>query len=171
MKKNLLLFLSASTSLLAESGQLEIEIPRLDVAEYHRPYVAVWVQDAGNQHVMDIEVWYQQDKKSAKEGQGTKWLKDIRKWWRMSGRELDFPVDGLSNPTKPPGKHSILLNEKLSKLPALEEGNYQLFVEAAREVGGREILSIPFKWDGKNLQVIEESTVKGSDEITSITLK
>lgn len=171
MKKNLLLFLSASTSLLAESGQLEIEIPRLDVAEYHRPYVAVWVQDAGNQHVMDIEVWYQQNKKSAKEGQGTKWLKDIRKWWRMSGRELDFPVDGLSSPTKPPGKHSISLKQKFAKLPPLKDGTYQLFVEAAREVGGREILSIPFKWDGENIQLVEESAVKGSKEITSITLK
>lgn len=156
---------------MANGSELEIEIPQLDVAEYHRPYVSVWVQSPDNKHIMDIALWYQTSKKKNKEGQGTKWLKDLRKWWRHSGRDLKFPVDGLSSPTKPPGKHSISLNDKLASLPPLQEGHYELFVEAAREVGGRETLSIPFQWDGKTLKIKTNTTVTGEKELKSITLK
>src|SRR3990167_4840898 len=46
MPKRLLLPLCAllSTPVLAADVQLEVEIPRLQVAEYHRPYVAIWLE-------------------------------------------------------------------------------------------------------------------------------
>lgn len=175
MKKEMLLLLSSSTALLAGNGhELEVEIPQLDVAEYHKPYVSVWVQNSKNEHVLDVSLWYEMGKgkkASKQDGHGTKWIKDLRKWWRVSGRELDFPVDGVSSPTKPPGKHRVSLDEKLTDLPPLEKGSYTLCVEAAREVGGRELLSIPFKWDGENLQPEGQSSVKGKEELGTITLK
>ena len=34
---------------LAADLRVQVEIPQLDVAEYHRPYVALWIEQ-GNQH-------------------------------------------------------------------------------------------------------------------------
>jgi hypothetical protein len=38
------LFALLSAPVLAAEIQLEVEIPRLQVAEYHRPYVAIWLE-------------------------------------------------------------------------------------------------------------------------------
>ena len=40
----LLAGLIARTAQAADIG-LSIEVPRLDVAEYHRPYVAIWIEN------------------------------------------------------------------------------------------------------------------------------
>lgn len=146
---------------------LEIEIPQLEVAEYHRPYVAAWIEGEDKQLISDVLVWYQTEVRNpgGEHGDhGEKWLKDLRKWWRISGRNLNLPIDGLSSPTRPPGKHQINLTETIKKLP---QGSYKLHVEAAREVGGRELLAIPFTWDGTTLKA---EPVKGSTELGAITL-
>jgi hypothetical protein len=122
---------------------LSIEIPRLSVAEYHRPYVAIWLERPDQQFIGNVAVWY--DLK-LRNNEGTKWLKDLRQWWRRSGRELDMPVDGLSSATRAPGEHRVAIDPKKPPFTALAAGEYHLIVEAAREVGGREILRVPFQW-------------------------
>lgn len=148
---------------------LEIEIPRLEVAEYHRPYVAAWIEDENKSHRQNLLVWYQTEARgnpeAANSEKGEKWLKDLRKWWRTSGRELTMPVDGVSSPTKPPGKHRINLGKAFQDLP---KGTYTLVVEASREVGGRELLSLPFTWDGTTLTA---ENAKGKSELGTITLQ
>lgn len=123
---------------------VEIEIPRIDAAEYHRPYVAVWVEGADQKALANLAVWYMM--KDTKEGHGTKWLPDLRQWWRRSGRTLKVPVDGVTGPTRPVGKHSLRFGADTPELARLAPGRYTLVVEAAREVGGRELLKIPFEW-------------------------
>jgi len=155
---------------LAQAGDvtLEIEIPKLEVAEYHRPYVAAWIETDQKDHVGNLLVWYQTEARNpgGEHGDhGEKWLKDLRKWWRVTGRELTMPVDGLASPTKPAGKHQINLTEKFKSLPA---GTYQLQVEASREVGGRELLTIPFTWDGSTLKA---DKTQGTSELGSVTLQ
>lgn len=146
--------------------ELEIEIPRLDVAEYHRPYVAIWVARPDHSVVSNIGVWYQQESRGAEEGET--WLKDLRQWWRRTGRSLDMPVDGISGPTQAPGTHTVQLSSDDDRLSALEPGEYQLVVEAAREVGGREMLTVPFTWpltEGANL------SLNGERELGTVTLR
>jgi hypothetical protein len=94
---------------LAAEMSLSVEIPRLDVAEYHRPYVAIWLEGSGQQHVADLAVWY--DLKLA-DAEGEKWLKDLRQWWRRSGRNLQMPVDGVSGATRAVGTHALTLNDQ-----------------------------------------------------------
>ncbi len=68
---------------------------------------------------------------------GTKWLADLRSWWRKGGRSLKQPADGVSGATRAPGTYQI-------PLPGdLKPGAYVLHVEAAREAGGRELISVP----------------------------
>ena len=149
---------------LAAEMTVSIEIPKLNVAEYHRPYVAIWLERPDQSFVGNLAVWY--DVK-LKNNEGTKWLKDMRQWWRKSGRELDMPVDGLSSATRAPGEHKVSI--ALDKLPVkdLAPGEYQLVVEAAREVGGRELLRVPFQWPAKAAQNLKS---KGEHELGSIAL-
>ncbi len=158
------------TLLVAPAAQaadlsINVEVPRINAAEYHRPYVAIWVEDDAQKSVADLAVWYQQT--DGKEGHGTKWLPDLRQWWRKSGRSLKVPVDGITAPTRPVGKHTLKLDDKHPSLAKLPPGKYTLVVEAVREVGGRELLKIPFEWKG-----LATSTGKaqGKDELGAITL-
>jgi len=131
---------------LAADLELNIEIPRINAAEYHRPYVAAWIEKADNSVASNLAVWYDLDMKN---GEGTKWLKDMRQWWRRSGRTLQMPVDGVSGATRPVGQHAVSFKGNSKALASLAPGRYTLVVEAAREVGGREMLTIPFEWPAK----------------------
>lgn len=136
--------LAASAPAVAATLEVNIEIPRLNVAEYHRPYVALWVEDASGRHMTNLSVWYQQT--SNAEGHGTKWLPDLRQWWRKSGRTLTVPVDGITGPTRPAGKHALSFSDTQPQLRNLAAGQYVLVAESSREVGGRELVRVPFSW-------------------------
>ncbi|MGE9269397.1 MAG: DUF2271 domain-containing protein [Verrucomicrobiales bacterium] len=142
--------------------QLSIEIPRLQVAEYHRPYVAAWIEKPDRSVAVDLAVWYDVNMKA---DEGETWLKDLRQWWRKSGRAKDLPIDGLSSPTRPVGKHPVKVPDL--DLPSLDEGEYTLVVEASREVGGRELVRIPFSWDG---ETAVQSKASGESELGEVTL-
>jgi len=165
MKKAFVLLAPGLASASAGEIQLTIEIPRLEVAEYHRPYVAAWIEKPDKSHAANLAVWYDTEMKNA---EGEKWLKDIRQWWRKSGRSLKMPVDGVSSPTRPAGEHTISVPEKVAALPALAEGEYELVVEAAREVGGREMVRVPFKWDGKTAV---DASGAGKAELGKVAIK
>lgn len=123
----------------ANEINVSIEVPKIPVVEYHRPYVGVWIEsEAGEKK--SLAVWYQLDR------DGEDWLKDIRQWWRKLGRTEKFPIDGVSGATKAPGVHTLTFTQGQSPLGDLKPGKYTLYVEAAREVGGRELVQLPFEW-------------------------
>ncbi len=136
MRLSSLTLAGAAVAAPAAAGTVSVTIPRLPVAEYHRPYVAVWIEPAGGGAARTLAVWYDVKKGGAEPG--TKWLADLRAWWRKGGRSLRLPADGVSGATRAPGTHRIAL-------PAdLKPGAYVLNVEAARETGGRELVQLPF---------------------------
>ena len=157
--------LLATSPAYATTLDINVEVPKLNVAEYHRPYVAVWLEGADQKVAANLSVWYQQTGNS--EGHGTKWLPDLRQWWRKSGRTLEVPVDGVTGPTRPVGKHALSFNDKQPALKALAPGNYTLVVEAVREVGGRELVKIPFTWPTKTPQ---SGKAQGSSELGAVAL-
>ncbi|HZX81499.1 MAG TPA: DUF2271 domain-containing protein [Lysobacter sp.] len=167
MRIRLTIALAGLVALPVQAADLEVklQIPQLNVAEYHRPYVAVWVEGADQTALANLAVWYQQ--KATREGAGTKWLPDLRQWWRRSGRSLALPVDGVTGPTRPVGTHSLRFdarNPQLAKLPA---GNYTLVVEAVREVGGRELVKVPFNWRGAGTGSAKGKTELGAVSVTT----
>ena len=91
-------------SSVAISGELELsfEIPTLAVAEYHRPYIAVWL-DGGQIEPISLAVLYQIEEDGEVSDHGEKWLKDLRQWWRRSGRTTNMPVAGMSGATRARG--------------------------------------------------------------------
>lgn len=146
-----------------EGLELKIEVPRLNVSEYHRPYVAIWIQDEQGNVAVDLAVWYQS--RGAGKEEGTKWLPDLRQWWRRSGRKLEDRVDAISGPTPAPGEHT--LKPSAEQLAKLAPGKYTLFVEAAREVGGREMLELPFAWPAETAATHQ---AQGKTELGKVTL-
>lgn len=150
---------------LADQIEVGVTIPEMDVAEYHKPYLAAWVAKADHSVAANLAVWYQVEKRGSDEGET--WLKDLRQWWRRAGRSLNMPKDGLSGPTHAPGEHSIAIDTKSGPLADLEPGSYMLVVEAVREVGGREMVSVPFEWPLQPGQIL---TSKGETELGAVNL-
>ena len=150
-------------ALAATQPALEITLPRLEVAEYHKPYLAVWLEDS-KRNATQVAVWYDV---SAREGKGEEWLADLRQWWRRGGRSLDMPIDGVTSATKGPGSHiiDVPLQSAINGLPA---GEYLLRVEAVREVGGRELVSmnITLPLNSDTLPLVKQ----GSSELNQVRL-
>lgn len=149
---------------VAEAGQLtvSVDVPQPSVAEYHRPYVAGWIEDgATGADISNLFVWYGLQ---TREGHGQKYLPELRSWWRKSGRDLTLPADGLTSATRAPGRQTIAVDAKA--LSGLKPGSYNFVVEAARESGGRNLIKVPFTWNGKALSV----TGQGQGELGQVSL-
>ena len=76
-------------------------------------------------------------------------------------------MDGLSGATRPVGEHNLTFPAEHPALAALKPGDYQLVVEAAREVGGRELVRLPFSWPVTHQA---EHQVSGKTELGNISL-
>ncbi|WP_109124814.1 DUF2271 domain-containing protein [Dyella sp. C11] len=152
-----------ATPAVAADLNVTVQIPQLNVAEYHRPYTAVWVEREDHSVAAQLAVWYAQ--KESKEGAGTKWLPELRQWWRRGGRELQMPVDGVSGATRPAGDQKLNFHEGKAPLGDLAPGKYDLVVEAARETGGREVVRVPFTWPATAPQQLSG---QGSTELGAV---
>lgn len=124
----------------AQTMDVQVAIPRMSTAEYHAPYVAMWVDGAG-QPARTLSIWYDYDNREAG---GKKWLADVRGWWRASGRSLSLPANGVSGATRTPGVQKISF--PAAKFAGMKPGSYSLVIETAREDGGREAVRVPFSW-------------------------
>ncbi len=165
MRRSLIVLLLSLFSLpaLAASLDVMVEIPRLHVAEYHRPYVAVWIENGQHDVAAQLAVWYQLHGRE----DGRKWLKDLRQWWRRGGRSLNMPVDGITGATRPVGQHRLHFTFGKPPLGKLAPGDYTLIIEAVRETGGREYLRFPFSWPVKDSLHLEK---QGQRELGKATL-
>ena len=159
----------ATAPAVAAELSVTVEIPQLSVAEYHRPYVAVWVEKPDQQVAANLAVWYDVGLRNK---EGEKWLKDMRQWWRRSGRELTMPIDGVTGATRAPGRHTLRFDAARGPLAGLAPGRYNLVVEAAREVGGREVLRVPFQWPPTEAPAeTRGGNAQGSAELGAVTLQ
>lgn len=156
--------LAAAAPAAAADLSVKLEIPALSVAEYHRPYVALWIQKPDESSAGTLAVWY--DSRNKEDG-GQKWLKDMRQWWRKAGRSMAFPADGVSGATRAPGVQAVSFPASAPALAQLPPGDYRLVAEAAREVGGTEAVKVPFKWPPKAVQT---ASAKGAAELGALTV-
>ena len=155
----------ASSWAVGADLSVKFELPRLNVAEYHKPYVAIWIERADQSVASNLAVLYDLKLKNR---EGEKWLKDLRTWWRKAGREATMPIDGVSGATRPPGAHTMKFDAARHGLDKLPAGDYTLVVEASRESGGREVVKLPFNWAGKGK--VAASAV-GKDELGAVSLQ
>ncbi|MDZ7902468.1 MAG: DUF2271 domain-containing protein [Rheinheimera sp.] len=88
-----LLLSLASAPSFAASLQIELALPKPDHGPYHRPYVAVWIEDQAEKPVRLLEIWREKPD----------WIKDLRRFWRKTGRADQPLVDARTGATKGPG--------------------------------------------------------------------
>jgi hypothetical protein len=154
---------SIAAPAVAADLTVTVEVPTIATAAYHRPYVAMWIERAADQVPMHtIALWYEAGETARGDGDGEQYLKDIRTWWRKGGRATTLPIDGVTGPTRAPGRQTI--TAPAGRMSALPAGAYNVVVEAAREQGGREIVRVPFTWGG----AANSASAAGTSELGAV---
>jgi len=147
---------------LAADLTVTLEVPTIRTAAYHRPYVAVWIEQPDQTAVRTLALWYEAGDTARGEGTGEDYLKDVRTWWRKGGRAMTLPIDGVTGPTRAPGRQTVTVpGARLARLPA---GQYTVVIEAAREQGGREVVRVPFTWGG----AANSASAAGTSELGTV---
>jgi len=152
-----ILFNSEPAPVSANAIWINFAIPRVEARPYHRPYVAVWLEDDARNGVKTFLVWHEQED----------WLKDLRRWWRKMGRDATPPFDGVSGATPKPGDYKLSLQTVDMKGVPLKAGTYTLHLEVVREKGGREYFVQEIQLGGHTPQTY---TLKGDVEIGQIVI-
>lgn len=151
--------LCCGSAMAEQQLEIQVELPKIDTGTYHRPYVAVWIENEQQQPVRLIEAWLEKPD----------WIKDLRRFWRKLGRSEPQLVDAKTGATKGPGNYKVRWDGKDEQGKAVAAGNYVLFVEAAREQGGRNLAKQVFTWDGSAVQIeIKASKELGKIQLTSV---
>jgi hypothetical protein len=168
------------TQALAADLSIKVTLPNIDNpgGRWARPpYVAIWLRRADNGFAGNLAVWYEVERRGRRGGRpfdnpnmpgGARYLNELRQWWADSGNTLSFPVDGLTSASRAAGTYELGFGGNDPKLANLAAGRYQLLVEAAREHGGEESISIPFSWPAKSAQTLMAAgrTELGAVELT-----
>ena len=118
---------------------VDVEIAPQEGFRTHRPYVAVWVEDKDGKSVRTLSLWVETDRR------GPRWIPDLRRWWRdaqspatAAGGDL---IQTTSSATRNPGKYQVVWDGKNDKGALVDQGEYTLFIEAAREHGTYQLVT------------------------------
>ncbi len=102
------------------------------------PYVAIWIEDASGTLIRTIDL-------SMQNGRGLRYLPDLKRWYRayqswLSTGAADV-IDTISGPTRIPGTYSASWDGRNEAGTLVHQGEYTVYLEAAREHGPYEVIS------------------------------
>lgn len=140
---------------------VNIELPVLDGFRVRRPYVAVWLEDSEGRSVRTLGLWMQLNRK------GPKYLPDLRRWFRdefarrtTDGGDLSTT---LSSATREAGKYSFVWDGKDDKGKLVDQGEYTLCIEAARQHGTYQLISQKLTVESHSFQVTLPNNIEVKD--------
>lgn len=117
---------------------VDLQIAEQEGFRYHRPYVAVWVEDATGKEVRTLSVWVNRS------GRGPRYIRELRRWQlvandeqRAGGPDL---VATVSSATRLPGQYSVTWDGRDENGKPVEQGAYRVIIEAAREHGTYQVM-------------------------------
>lgn len=145
----------ATPALAAPAVSVEFELPRIANGEAHRPFVAVWVEQAGKP-VRSLALWMDDNE----------WEVDLRRWWRKAGRYGDQKLDAVTSATRGAGSYQLNWDGRTASGQPLAAGKYLLVLEAVREDGNRTLLKQPFNLGGE----AQRFSLPAGQEIGPVTL-
>jgi thiamine biosynthesis lipoprotein len=112
---------------------VDLEIAAQEGSRYHRPYVAVWVEDASGKEVRTLSTWVNTN------GRGPRYIRELRRWSRAASdvQQAGGPdlVATVSSATRLPGRYTVTWDGKDESGRPVEQGTYRVIIEAAREHG------------------------------------
>jgi hypothetical protein len=116
----------AQTAKLSTAMKLDVhfEISAPGGFRYRPPYVAVWLENSQGAPVHTLALWFEQSNK------GPRWLNELKRWYRSGDLEKT-----TSSPTRQPGKYTLTWDGKDDKGNLLNQGEYYVCIEMAREHG------------------------------------
>jgi hypothetical protein len=117
---------------------VDFEIAQQQGGRYHRPYVAVWVEDTAGRLVRTLNLWVNTS------GKGPRYIHELRRWFdaertarAAGGSDL---VSTMSGATRLPGKYTVTWNGRDDRGRVVEQGSYRVYIEAAREHGSYQLM-------------------------------
>ena len=146
---------AANTPTTAESGwnqnyelDINLELARIGDFRYHRPYIAVWVENQDHFPIRTIALWFGK----------MRYLPELRSWYHGDQRRSNVKgtdiMRTISSATRPPGKYTLKWDGKDDAGKLVPSGKYTICIEAAREHGTYQILRQEMDFGGKPQQVI-----------------
>lgn len=124
----------------------------------HRPFAAIWVENENKQSVRNLALWYNK----------TKWVPDLRNWYRINGDNFKANKENyasVTGATRSPGKYTIKWDGKNDKGEFVPQGNYTIMIESSKEHGTDEIIRQPMEFKKAPKKV----TNSGNVEISNVT--
>jgi thiamine biosynthesis lipoprotein ApbE len=119
-----------------------------------RPYVAVWVEDAGGKVVRTVTFWGKQEK----------YWREMTAWWQAVRGDFRL-ARSVTRATRSPGQYTIAWDGKDDAGKALPRGQYTLVVEINREHGRHVGDKIRIACQDKKVSAVMKATAE-SDEST-----
>jgi hypothetical protein len=113
---------------------VDFQIAQPDGGRYHRPYVAIWVEDASGRAVRTLSLWVNNS------GRGPRYIRELRRWFGAERNDSSELIATVSSATRLPGKYTVLWNGRDDRGRPVEQGNYRLLIEAAREHGSYQLM-------------------------------
>ena len=126
---------TASGPLFPAGGEMVVDFTfaSSEGGSVKNPYIAVWIETPQGALVKTVSLWYEQTSK------GKKYLSDMRKWYAASSGA----TPATSGATRVPGTYSVVWNGTDESGQPVSQGDYVVFIEAAREKGPYELISQP----------------------------
>ncbi len=145
---------------------VDFEIAAQDGFRARRPYVAVFVEDKAGKIVKTLNIFVQTSRR------GPRWIPDLRRWYRDDQDRLRTPgaqdlISTVSSATRMPGKYNVIWNGKDDSNKLVDQGDYTIYVEAAREHGSYQLMKAVVNAGVKPATVI----VEGNLEIKGATVE
>jgi len=117
---------------------VDLEIAPQQGYRYHRPYVAVWVEDANGKPVRTLSVWVNTS------GRGPRYIRELRRWFTMERDQEDAGgpdlITTVSSATRLPGQYTVTWNGRDDRGNVVDQGAYRVVIEAAREHGSYQLM-------------------------------
>ncbi len=120
------------------------------------PFIAVWVEDTEGNLVRTISLWYEQHEESPE------WLAHLTQWTSATNLSIDATT---SSATRIPGEYTVTWDGVGDDGAIIEDGEYVLFVEAARRGGAYDITSTPISVNGDGFAI----DLSDSGELTAVS--
>jgi thiamine biosynthesis lipoprotein len=124
----------------------------------HRPFAAIWVEDANKVAVRNLALWYNKPK----------WIPDLRNWYRINGESFKADKNNyasVTGATRSPGKYTIKWDGKNDKGEYVPQGKYTIIIETSKEHGTDEIL----RQEMELKKSAKKATTVGNVEISNIS--
>ena len=113
---------------------VDFEIAQPNGGRWHRPYVAIWVEDSAGRAVRTLLLWVNTT------GRGPRYIRELRRWTGVEGEQANQVISSISSATRLPGKYSVAWNGRDDAGKVVEQGTYRVFIEAAREHGSYHVM-------------------------------